>query len=118
MPVTLGFEGVGVVTESGGGFSAWRLAGKRVVVYNIGTWAEFVVAPVERVIVIPEAMDNLPASCAFINPMTAAAMMGFIREGKHRAIVQNAAASTLGKMLIRWCKLAGIVTVNFVRKEE
>ena len=118
LPVTLGQEGVGIVTRSGGGFTAWRLKGKRVTVYADGAWAEYVVVPVDRVIVIPDSIENIPASCAFINPMTAAAMMDLIREGKHHAIVQNAAFSSLGKMLVRWCKLVGIVTINFVRKEE
>lgn len=52
-----GFEGMGVVAESGGGFAAWKLVGKRVAVRVDGTWAEFVVANVFRVVVLPDDMS-------------------------------------------------------------
>jgi len=53
-----------------------------------------------------------------VNPMTAMAFMQLAREGKHQAMVNNAAASSLGKMLIRLAKRQGIPLINIVRKEE
>jgi NADPH2:quinone reductase len=53
-----------------------------------------------------------------VNPMTAMAFIQIAREGKHRAMVNNAAASALGKMLIRLAKSQGIPLINIVRKEE
>src|SRR5262245_50107591 len=45
LPATPGFEGVGVVEESGGGFLARRVMGRRVAVLNpsTGNWQEQVV---------------------------------------------------------------------------
>ena len=37
---------------------------------------------------------------------------------KHRALVNNAAASSLGKMLVRLAKSRGIPLINIVRKDD
>jgi len=46
------------------------------------------------------------------------AFMQIAREEKHPAIINNAAASSLGKMLIRLALSQGIPLINIVRKEE
>jgi NADPH2:quinone reductase len=46
------------------------------------------------------------------------AFMQISREGKHRAIINNAAASSLGKMLISLALRQGIPLINIVRKQE
>ena len=54
----------------------------------------------------------------FVNPLT---VLGFIHTTKqegHKAIVHTAAASQLGRMLVKQCKEEGIPLVNIVRKEE
>jgi len=53
-----------------------------------------------------------------VNPMTVAYMIEKLKEGNHTSVIINAAASALGRMLIRWCKLLSITTVNLVRRQE
>jgi len=53
-----------------------------------------------------------------VNPMTAMAFILLARDEKHKAMVNNAAASSLGKMLIRLCAYYDIPLINIVRKEE
>ena len=41
-----------------------------------------------------------------------------IKTGKHQAVVQTAACSSLGKMLIRYCLSQKIPLINIIRKQE
>src|SRR5688572_3135868 len=54
LPATPGFEGVGIVEESGGGFLGWRVLGRRVAVLNgrTGNWQEQTVIPAHQAIPI------------------------------------------------------------------
>ena len=53
-----------------------------------------------------------------VNPMTAWGMVDEALAGRHKAIVQTAAASALGKMVIRLGKRFSIPVINVVRREE
>lgn len=57
-------------------------------------------------------------ACSFINPITAIGLMEKINEYGAKSIIQTAAASQLGRMIIRLCKEKGITVVNVVRKAE
>eukprot|EP01017_Pseudomicrothorax_dubius_P031945 TRINITY_DN4131_c0_g1_i4.p1 TRINITY_DN4131_c0_g1~~TRINITY_DN4131_c0_g1_i4.p1 ORF type:complete len:341 (+),score=98.59 TRINITY_DN4131_c0_g1_i4:34-1056(+) len=120
LPAILGFEGSGVVIQNGGGLTGWRLVGKRVAFAapnnkSPGAWAEYIVVSSTMCFAIDEDMDIYKASCSFINPLTVIMMMDILSKEKHEAVVQSAAASSLGRMLIRSCRDAGIRTINIVR---
>ena len=53
-----------------------------------------------------------------VNPLTAWALMEEARLGRHRAIVQTAAASALGRMVVRLGQKFSIPTINVVRRAE
>jgi NADPH2:quinone reductase len=117
-PSQLGMEGCGTVVSSGGGLLAWRLVGKRVAFISKSCgWAQYAVVNATQCIDI----ENTPwenATSVFVNPMT---VMGFIEMAQsagQSAIVHTAAASALGKMLIRYGKRVGIEIICVVRKEE
>ena len=118
LPAIPGFEGAGTVVESGGGLLGGSLVGKRVGVVTPGTWAEYVVIEAESCMPLKDEVDFDQAACIFVNPMTVLMFREVIREGKHKACVQDAANSALGKMLIRLCRLEGIPTINVVRSEQ
>ena len=52
-----------------------------------------------------------------VNPMTVAIMIDHIKSGNHQSVFINAAASALGKMLVRWCIHIGVKPICFVRRE-
>jgi NADPH:quinone reductase-like Zn-dependent oxidoreductase len=58
------------------------------------------------------------ASMMLVNPFTAWALVDIARRGNHGAIVQTAAASALGRMVIRLAQGAGITVINVVRRPE
>ncbi len=120
-PVTPGFEGSGVVVASGGGLLANRLLGKAVICANQaegdGIWAEYFVTTAMLAVPVQNGITLDQAATALVNPLTAWAIMDMAKRGRHRAIVHTAAASALGKMLIRLQARFGVDVINVVRRE-
>jgi NADPH:quinone reductase-like Zn-dependent oxidoreductase len=52
-----------------------------------------------------------------INPLTAIAFLEIAKEGGHQAIVQTAAASSLGQMVNRLGQSEGVQVINVVRRD-
>jgi NADPH:quinone reductase-like Zn-dependent oxidoreductase len=53
-----------------------------------------------------------------VNPLSAWALLDLARRGRHRAIVQTAAASALGRMILRLAQRFRIPIVHIVRRPE
>jgi NADPH:quinone reductase-like Zn-dependent oxidoreductase len=120
-PATPGFEGVGVVEANGGGLLGWLRKGKRVAVLNdrIGNWAEYTVAPARRVIPVPADIPDDQAAAFFVNPATAWVITrSVLRVPPGSWLLQTAAGSALGKMVIRLGRRFGFRTLNVVRRRE
>ena len=121
-PFTPGLEGSGVVVATGGGLLARLRKGKRVACSpkesGDGTWAEFMVTSAMKTVTLPRGLSLEEGAMMLVNPMTALAFIRLAREKNHRAMVNNAAASALGKMLIRLCSREKIPLISIVRREE
>ena len=120
-PTTPGFEGVGVVEATGGGFLGWLRRGKRCVVLNDrgGLWAEQCVVPARQLFPVPESWPAVRAATFFVNPATALVMTRRVLKVRPGAwLLQSAAGSALGRMVIRLAKLDGYRTLNLVRRPE
>lgn len=121
-PFTPGLEGSGKVVAAGSGLFPRLRLGKRVACSprhgGDGCWAGYMLTSAMNVAPLPSHISGEQGSMMLVNPMTAMAFIQLAREGKHRAIVNNAAASSLGKMLVRLTKSRGIPLINIVRKEE
>ncbi|HET6575046.1 MAG TPA: zinc-dependent alcohol dehydrogenase family protein [Fimbriiglobus sp.] len=121
LPATPGFEGVGVVESSGGGLLGRFLVGRRVVVMNdrTGNWAEYAVASAKQCIPVPSELADEQAATFFVNPATALAITRHVLNvPPGEWLLQTAAGSALGKMVIRLGKESGFRTVNVVRRRE
>jgi NADPH:quinone reductase-like Zn-dependent oxidoreductase len=120
LPYSPGFEGVGVV-ESGGGLLGRLRRGKRVAVINDkgGNWAEYVTVSAKHVVPVPADMPDELAASFFVNPATALVMTCYVlKVPAGERLLQTAAASALGKMVVRLSKRYGFRTVNVVRRPE
>lgn len=120
LPCTPGFEGVGVV-EEGRGLLAWRVKGRRVAVINgaSGNWAEQVVIPARQAVPVPDDLTDEQAASFFVNPASALVMVrDVLRVPRGAWLLQTAAGSALGRMVIRLGKLDGFRTLNVVRRRE
>jgi NADPH:quinone reductase len=121
LPATPGFEGVGVVEGTGGGVLGWFRKGKRVAVINDGrgNWAEWTVTKARQVIPVPDDIPDEQAATFFVNPATALAMTTRELEvPPGEWLLQSAAGSELGKMVIRLGQKFGFKTINVVRRRE
>jgi NADPH:quinone reductase-like Zn-dependent oxidoreductase len=121
-PFIPGLEGSGTVIKSGGGWIAGMRVGKRVACSpgsgNDGTWADYMKTSAMHVTPFPASLTNEQGAMMLINPMTAMALMNMAKKEKHQAMVNNAAGSALGKMLIRLSNRYRIPLINIVRREE
>ncbi len=124
LPATPGFEGSGTVVAVGGGALAGFLKGKRVACHATdpsttgGMWAEYIVVPANACVPLRKNVDLETGAMMLVNPFTAWAMVDEARREKHKAIVQTAAASALGRMVVRLGKKFSIPTINIVRRAE
>jgi NADPH:quinone reductase len=119
-PSPVGFEGVGIVDALGPQVDG-PVPGQRVVVinWNGGNWAEYAVVPVRDALPVPDDLPDEKVASFFINPATAILMLRHvlaIQQGEW--LLQSAASSELGRMIIRLAKHDGIRTVNVVRRHE
>jgi NADPH:quinone reductase-like Zn-dependent oxidoreductase len=121
LPASPGFEGVGVVEASGGGIFGKFLIGKRVAVINArgGNWQEEVVIPAKQAVMVPRDLPDEQVATFFVNPATVLVMIDeVLRVPSGAWLLQTAAGSTLGRMVIRYARSRGIKTLNVVRRQE
>jgi NADPH:quinone reductase-like Zn-dependent oxidoreductase len=120
LPATPGFEGVGVV-EAGRGPLAWRVRGRRIAVLNgvSGNWQEKVVVPARQAVPVPRELSDEQAATFFVNPASALVMTRYVLKVPAGAwLLQTAAGSALGRMVIRLGREYGFRTLNVVRRRE
>ena len=114
MPV--GNEGAGTVVAAGDG--AEGLIGKTVAVIGGGMYTQYRKAKLTDLLPFPDGVTAREGASAFVNPLTALAMVETMRAEGHTALVHTAAASNLGQMLNRICIADDVKLVNIVRSAE
>jgi len=121
LPATPGFEGVGIVEANGGGLLGWRVMGRRVAVLYGGTgnWQEQVVIPARQAVPVPREVPDEQAAAFFVNPASALVMTRYVLQIPRGAwLLQTAAGSALGRMVIRLGRHYDFRTINVVRRRE
>jgi len=121
LPATPGFEGVGIVDEVGPGLIGRYVKGKRVVAINSGggNWADFAVIPARQARPVPDDVSDEQAATFFVNPATVLAMVRHVLAVPKGAwLLQSAAGSSLGRMIIKLGRHDGFKTLNVVRRRE
>jgi NADPH:quinone reductase-like Zn-dependent oxidoreductase len=120
LPASLGAEGVGRVLEVGPEADE-GLAGRRVVIlptYEQGTWAERAVVADHNVVAVSDDTDALQLAMIGVNPLTALLLLRLHAQlSPGDWIAQTGANSAVGQYVIKLAKLAGIKTLNLVRRE-
>jgi NADPH:quinone reductase-like Zn-dependent oxidoreductase len=117
----VGFEGCGIVVDANAGiYGAW-LKGKRVALSaqpgSDGVWAEYAITRANFCLPVRKALSDEQAATIIVNPCTSVCLVERAIELGAKAIVINAAASQVGKGVIRYAKLKGIKTIATVRSE-
>jgi NADPH:quinone reductase-like Zn-dependent oxidoreductase len=119
-PASVGFEGVGVVDALGPGVQNVTV-GQRVFARNSqgGNWADYAVIPSTHALPVPDGIPDEQVASLLINPASAILMVRHVL-GVPRGewLLQSAAGSELGRMIVRLAKRDGIRTLNVIRRKE
>lgn len=126
-PTVPGLEGSGTVVKAGKGFLPKLWLGKKVACaaspkYN-GCWAEYMLTSASSCVPISKNISLDQAAMMFVNPMTALAFFDVYKNtpnhtNRKRGIINTAAASALGRMVIKIGKQKEIPVISVVRREE
>ncbi len=120
-PLILGFEGAGTVVAVGEDVDP-GLVNKHVSFFGdchlpgfVGCWAQYTIQPADALVVVGNHLDLEAAAMSMVNTKTVMGFWHIISTEGHKAVIQTAAASALGKMLQRLCAAKGVETINIVR---
>lgn len=115
-----GFEGVGEVVAAGP--DAEGLIGKRIAfatgLSNWGSWAEYAVAEAAACIPLLDTVRDEDAAAMIVNPLTAIAMFGLVKDEGEKAFILTAGASQLCKLIIGVAKDEGYRPIAIVRRDD
>jgi NADPH:quinone reductase-like Zn-dependent oxidoreductase len=119
LPASPGIEGVGIVEALGPGVQGMTVGTRVVFVGTWNTWREQIVCPVDRLVPVPDGLDNQAAATCYINPLTAWALTRSahsLKEGDW--LLQTAAASSVGKLVLQLAQQYRFKTINVIRRRE
>jgi len=112
----VGNEGSGVIVDAGA--NAKGLIGKTVGAAGGAMYSQYRCLPASSCLVMDDNTTSAEAASSFVNPLTALAFVETMKMENHSAIINTAAASNLGQMLVKICKDDSVPLVNIVRKSE
>ena len=119
LPYTLGQEAAGTIVAIGPNVEGWH-TGDRVAWCGIsGTYATHALAPVDRLIRIPDGITTQQAAAAILQGMTAHYLLNstFIPKAGDKILVHAGAGGT-GLLLIQLAKRLGLHVITTVSTEE
>ena len=121
LPGVPGVEGVGVVEEVGAEGKKLRVGDHVLLPHGLGSWREAaVVADAdEALMALPLEVPAVQAAMLRINPATALRMLrDFVSLAPGDFVIQNAANSAVGRLVIQIAKANHWRTINLVRRPE
>ncbi|MDN3652971.1 zinc-binding dehydrogenase [Thalassotalea ponticola] len=114
-----GFEGCGQVIEANAGLYGKYLTGKRVALSATpgadGLWAKYAIVQANHCLPVHADLTDAQAATLIVNPCTSVCLVDRAKQLGAKAMVLNAAASQVGKGVIRYAKTQGIKTIATVR---
>ena len=120
LPSGLGSEAAGVVEAVGPGVSEVRV-GDRVAYATgpVGAYAEARVLPAERLVRLPDDIDDRTAACIMLKGLTAQyLLLQTTRVETGDTIVVHAAAGGVGQIACQWAKHLGATVIGTVGSDE
>ena len=83
-----------------------------------GAWRQYLILDKSEILTLSDDVDFDKVCGSFVNPITICAIVDTVIKGSHKAFINDAACSSLGKMLIKFWKKLSIPLINIVRREE
>ncbi len=119
LPYTLGQEAAGTVEAVGEGVTEVKTGDRVAWTFIPGAYAEFAVAPVNRLVAVPEGVSSVQAAAAMLQGMTAHYLSHSayaIQSGDE--VLVHAGAGGTGLLLTQMAKLRGARVITTVSTEE
>lgn len=118
LPAVPGYEGVGIVEEAGDSVSR-ELLGKRVLpLRGEGTWQQFVKAPAQWAVRVPDCIEDYTAAQLYINPVTAwLACTEVLHLQRDDVLIVNACGSSIGRIFAQLAKILGFRLIAVTRND-
>ena len=119
LPASPGIEGVGIVEAVGPGVQGPKVGTRVVFIDMWNTWREQIVCPADKLVPVPDGLDDSAAAASYINPLTAWALTRSahnLKEGDW--LLQTAAASSVGKFVLQLAQQYRFKTINVIRRRE
>ena len=118
LPGSPGFEGVGFIDALGEGVTHLERGQRAIPATGMpGTWAEYLIVPAGGIVPIPDGVTDPVAAQALANPITAWALLtDELQLSEGDWILQTAAGSTLGRLVIQLARHRRLRTINVVRR--
>jgi NADPH:quinone reductase-like Zn-dependent oxidoreductase len=119
LPASPGIEGVGIVEAVDPGVQGPMVGTRVVFVDTWNTWREQIVCPADKLVPVPDGVDDSAAAASYINPLTAWALTistHNLKEGDW--LLQTAAASSVGKFVLQLAQQYRFKTINVIRRRE
>ncbi len=119
LPAVPGLEGAGLVDALGEGVAGLGLGQRVIALGSGGTWQEAVVIPAAGALPVPDSISDQTAAQFVGNPVSAYVMLVeelALQPGDW--VLQTAAGSTLGRIVLQLAQLKGYKTINWVRRRE
>jgi NADPH2:quinone reductase len=119
MPFSPGNEAAGVVTAVGPGVSGFK-AGDRVAYYGpLGAYTAERIVPAERVIKLPDNIDDKTAAGMMLKGMTACYLVKrTFKVERGQNVLIHAAAGATGLLLVQWAAHLGANVIGTVGSKE
>ncbi len=120
LPWTLGMEGAGQVEAVGEGVSEFK-AGDRIAYASppVGAYAEVRLMPADRVVALPDTIDDRTAAAMMLQGMTAQYLLRrTYRVQAGDTILLHAAAGGVGLIVSQWARHLGAIVIGTVGSDE
>ena len=118
-PFVPGMEGAGEVVAVGSGVSGLKVGDRVAYAPVLGAYAEERLIPAEKVVKIPEGVDDRTAAAMMLQGMTAEYLLRRTYEVKKGdTILFHAAAGGVGLIACQWAKHLGATVIGTVGNEE
>jgi len=119
LPLVLGFEGAGMVTETGAGVTAFK-PGDRVgyAMPPHGAYSQERIYPADKLILLPDAIDARTVAALMLKGLTAQYLLRrtyAVTPGD--VILVHAAAGGMGQILCQWASHIGATVIGTVSSE-
>jgi len=119
MPFTPGMEGAGEVLAVGEGVTHVKPGDRVAYAGAIGSYAQERIAPADRMVKLPEGIDEQTGAAMMLKGMTAAyLLLRTYKVGPDTTLLFHAAAGGVGLIVCQWAKHLGATMIGTVGSDE